>query len=263
MAPRTSIGRASGTVAAAIALLAARPAAAHVVATDNDNSRFVVLTALGDRVRIAYTVLFGDSPARAERAAMDADRDGALSETEAHAFGTRLAADVAAGLTLDVDGVPRPVTWAEVDVGMGTPATAAGAFSVDLIAYACFAQPRGAHRLRLRDRFHLAHAGQLELKAEDSPGVTIDRARVGPLDAPDNDFTFVGLGGPPADDGLELAITAGSDAVVTADGVCEAAPAEATTGAHGSAAYIAAGVAAGALVGGVVVVLVRRKRARR
>jgi hypothetical protein len=248
----------------AVALLAARPAAAHVVATDNDNSRFVVLTALGDRVRIAYTVLFGDNPARVERTAMDADHDGVLSETEAHAFGTRLAEDVAAGLTLEVDGAPRPVSWAEVDVGMGTPAVAAGAFSVDLIAYACFARARGSHRLRLRDRFHLPHAGQLELKVEDSPGVTIERARVGTLEALDDDFTFVGLGGPPADDGLDVAITAGSDAVVTADGACEESPADTTTRSRDGTAFILGGVAAAALVGGAVAIaLVRRRRARR
>ena len=40
-------------------------AAAHVSPSVDDNNRFLKLTPLGDRVRLAYTVLFGDNPGRA------------------------------------------------------------------------------------------------------------------------------------------------------------------------------------------------------
>jgi hypothetical protein len=250
-------------LAATVLALAVGPAAAHVVAAVDDNNRYLKLTPLGDRVRIAYTVFYGDNPGRLERAAIDTDHDAAISETEAHAFGVKLAADVAAALALDVDAVTTPITWAEVDVGMGTPAVAAGAFSIDLVAYACLSPTRGSHRARLHDRFAIAHAGELEIRVEDSPDVTVDRARIGSLDAPDNDFKFVGAGGPPADDGLELAFTAGPQSVVANDGVCDAG--DARRGSIAGMTIILAGVVGGAVLGGLAAAyyLIRRRRAAR
>lgn len=207
--------------------LAPNLASGHVAPSVDDNNRYLKLTPLGDRVRLAYTVFFGEIPGASERRGIDANRDGKIDDAEAKAFAQKLAAEVGAALEIDVDGANAPVTWAVVDAGMGTPDVAAGSFSVDLVAYLCLPSVRGHHRVLVRDRFRIPHPGETEAKIEDSPGVTIDRAHVGPADDPSYDFRFAGPGGPLEDDGLELVFTAGDKAVVTADGQCvaKAAPA--------------------------------------
>ncbi len=186
----------------------------------DDNNRYLKLTPLGDRVRLAYTVFFGEIPGASERRGIDANHDGRIDDAEAHAFGDKLAAEVAAALEVEIDGHVEPVKWIAVDTGMGTPDVAAGSFSVDLVAYLCLPTVRGRHRLLVRDRFRIPHPGETEARVEDSPGVTIERAHVGPADDPSYDFRFAGPGGPLEDDGLELIFNATDRAVVTADGQC-------------------------------------------
>ncbi|MDB4957462.1 MAG: hypothetical protein JWO36_5031 [Myxococcales bacterium] len=206
-----------------IVTLAAAPAAAHVAPSVDDNNRYLKLTPLGDRVRFAYTVFFGEVPGAGERSSIDANHDGQITDAEAHGFGEKLAAEVGAQIDLEIDGHGQPVKWTIIDVGMGTSTVNAGSFSVDLVAWLCLPTVRGTHRITLRDHFRIPHAGETEVKVEDSPGVTITSAHVGPADDPSYDFRFVGLGGPLADDGLALAFTAGDKATVTADGACTAA----------------------------------------
>jgi hypothetical protein len=236
--------------------LASIVARAHVAPSVDDNNRYLKLTPLGDRVRLAYTVFFGEIPGASERHTIDANRDGHIDDVEAHAFGDRLAAQVAAALELDVDGRPEPVRWTTVDVGMGTPDVAAGAFSVDMVAYACLASPRGHHRVVLRDRFRVPQPGETEAKVEDSPGVTIERAHVGPAEDASHDFRFAGPGGPIEDDGLELVFEAGEKAVVTADGLCVAA----TRASYTRWIVLVVGVGVSVSVSVFVIVLRRRRR---
>jgi len=236
---------------------AAAPTHAHVSPSVDDNNRFLKLTPLGDRVRLAYTVLYGDNPGRALRPVMDTDGDGLVSDAEAQIFSATLAKAVAAGLDIDVDGRPQPMAWREVHVGMGAPQATAGTFSVDLVGYLCLASARGAHAIQLRDHYKLARPGETEVKIEDSPGVAIIRARVGPADDPTFDYKFVGPGGPLYDDGLDLRFEASSRAAVPADGACAA-----EVRAGGSALpWVLAGVGACALAGAGWIVL--RRRARR
>jgi hypothetical protein len=192
----------------------------HVAPSVDDNNRYLKLTPLGDRVRLAYTVFFGEIPGASERRTLDANHDGTIDEAEAKAFGQRLAAQVAAALEVDLDGQVGPVKWTTIDVGLGTPQVAAGSFSVDLVAYPCLAMARGKHRVVVRDRFRLPHPGETEAKVEDSPGVKIERAHVGPADDPSFDFRFAGPGGPIEDDGLEVIYVASDKAPVAADGQC-------------------------------------------
>ncbi len=239
-----------------LAVLALTLLSAHVAPSVDDNNRYLKLTPLGDRVRIAYTVFFGEIPGAQERRGIDANRDGQISDAEANSFGQHLAGQVAANVELDIDGKRTPLTWQTVDVGMGTPDVAAGAFSVDLVAYPCLAVARGRHRLVLRDHLRLTNPGETEVKVEDSPGVTIDHARIGAADDPSYDYKFVGAGGPISDDGLDLQYVAGPKAPVTADGTCKAA-----TGRGGS--KLPWVVAAGVLVvvaGGVVGFVLARRR---
>ena len=242
------------TVVLAVTLAAGR-AAGHIAPSVDDNNRFLKLTPLGDRVRLAYTVLFGDNPGHGMRPGLDANRDGLIDDAEAQAFGAKLAVDVAEALDIDVDGKLSPMVWAQVAVGMGSPQTTAGTFSVDLVGYLCLATPRGAHRIQLRDHFRLTRPGETEVKIEDSPGVTISRARLGRADDPGLDFRFAGPGGPLAEDGLDLAFEAGERAAIAHDGLCRIGE----PGGSGHALWIGIGVGGAAALGVVGILLIRRR----
>jgi hypothetical protein len=210
---------------AAIAItLTSVTAVAHVGPSVDDNNRYIALTPLGDRVRLAYTVIFGEVPGATQRAAIDANHDGTISEAEGHAFGVTLAAKVAQALDLELDGAKYSLHWSAIDVSMGTPQVAAGTFAVDLVAYACFAKPRGRHHVLVRDRFAIARPGEVEARVEDAPGITIERARVGTLDDDNHDFRFAGADGPLADDGFDVVLVAGDRSIVAPDADCPAVP---------------------------------------
>jgi hypothetical protein len=195
---------------------------AHVAPSVDDNNRYLKLTPFGDRIRLAYTVFFGEVPGAIERREIDTNKDGQISDAEGHAYADKIAAEVRAAVELEVDGHTAPPSWVTVDVGMGTPQVAAGSFSVDLVAYGCFATARGKHQIRLKDRFRLHHPGETEVHVEDGLGITVDRARVGDVEDPTHDYKFAGPGGPVSDDGLDLQITAGPKSTVTADTNCSA-----------------------------------------
>ncbi len=194
--------------------LAAGRADAHVSASVDDNNRYLKLTPAGDHVRLAYTVFYGEKPGAATRPQLDTNRDGEISESEAAAFGQRLAEQVRAALTITVDGVPMTVTWARVAVGMGTPSTSGGSFSIDLIAYLCLDTPRGAHAFTLRDAVKLPKPGETEVLVEAPAGITIQAARVGPLVDPGHDFKFAGHVPALAEPGLTVSFTADATASV-------------------------------------------------
>src|SRR3954462_12679567 len=101
-------------------------AAAHVAPSVGDNNRYLKLTPLGDRVRLAYTVFYGEVPGAGMRRTIDANHDGTIDDAESQAFGDQIAPELAAALDITVEGARQPVTWSQVVVGMGTPATAAG-----------------------------------------------------------------------------------------------------------------------------------------
>ncbi len=222
-------------------MLSSLMAAAHVAPSVDDNNRYVTITPEGDRVRISYVVFFGDVPGAIERRMIDTNRDGQISNAEGHAYAVAFGDQLAASLEAQVDGTMAPFIWSSIEVGMGSPEVAAGTFSIDLVAYACLASPRGAHRITFHDRFRIPHPGETEVKVDDAPGITIERARIGAADDPSHDYRFAGAGGPIADPGLELRFTAGPDAATS--GSC-ATPA---TGASHTLVFVLLG-------GGVVVV---------
>jgi hypothetical protein len=181
-------------------------ARAHVAPSVDDNNRYLKVTPMRGGYRLAYTVFFGEIPGASERKTLDVNRDGQIDQGEAKRFGDNLAAQVGASLE------PR-VTWAVVDVGLGTPQVAAGAFSVDMIAYVC-----ADGRLSLRDHFRIPRPGETEVLVEDSPGVTVKTASVGLNDDPRHDWRFLGAGGPLSDDGLEVAWTSSPSAPALPNG---------------------------------------------
>ena len=174
-------------------------------------------------------------------------------------FGTGLAAQIAAVMEVEVDGKVQPVKWDVIDLGMGTPVVDAGSFTRSIWSrILCFAIARGHHKILIKDRFRVPHPGETEVKVEDSPGVTIDRARIGAMDDPTHDYRFAGPGGPVSDDGLELVITAGPKSSVTADETCSAAPPASSSRVPWTILAIIAGV----VVAGILAVVAIRRRRR-
>lgn len=250
-----------GALVLAITVGAAAAASAHVAPSVDDNNRYLKLTPLGDRVRLAYVVFYGEVPGARLRSTLDTDRDGSIGDAESRAFGGKLAAEIAGALDVSIDGAQQKLAWSTVSVGMGSPRVAAGAFSVDLVAYLCLPSVRGRHELRLFDRFRVPRPGEFEVKIDDSPGVRVERVRVGehPAD-PGGGFRFVGPGGPLSDQGLELAFTAGEAALVPTDGACGAASSRKRRGA--SPLVIAVAAAAGCALA-VAAAVAARRRGRR
>ncbi|HET7504362.1 MAG TPA: hypothetical protein VFK02_25245 [Kofleriaceae bacterium] len=238
-------------------VLAAGRAAAHVAPAIGDNNRYLKLTPLGDRLRLAYTVLYGAVPAEGMRRAIDANHDGAIDDAERRGFGDRIAREVAAAIELTIDGVRRPVAWSQVDVGLGAPGAAAGPFPVDLVAWICLAAPRGKHAVVLRDDFRLERPGETEVKVEDTPGVAITATRIGGAEDDTNDYNLVGPSGALATYGLELQFTAGDRAPVTADATCAGPATRARPIGSGAIAGV---LVVAAIVAGVVLRGVRRRR---
>jgi hypothetical protein len=228
----------------------------HVSPSVDDNNRYLKITPLRDGVRLSYTVFFGEIPGASERRSIDANRDGRIDDDEAQRFAAKVGAEVAAGVDIEVDGVPQRVQWDLVAAGMGSDAVAAGSFSIDLVAFAC-GKTSGPHRVLLRDQFRIPRPGETELKVEDSPGVTIKRAHVGPADDPSHDFRFAGPGGPISDDGLELEYTAADKTPSVPTGKCIAAPAKPS-----SNSKLGLIVIAGMVVLGVAALIAFRRRAR-
>lgn len=197
---------------------AAAPAGAHVAPSEDTNNRYVKLTPMADRVRVAYTILVGQRPGRAARAALDRDRDRTLSDAEVQAWADDLAAQVRRSLELRVDGAPAPVTWSEVHAGVDERAVDAGAFSLDLITWVCAPGAGPRHEVELIDRFSLLPPGETEVRIADEPGIRVEVARVGAHEMIGRHVQFQALAAPLAE-GVRVVYDA-SRARPLADGRC-------------------------------------------
>lgn len=239
-----------------LAVVAVTLLSGHVAPSVDDNNRYLKVTPFANGFRLAYTVFFGEIPGASERRKLDANRDGRIDRAEADAFGHLLAAEVRDALDLETSGTTEPLRWTIVDVGLGTDAVAAGAFSVDMIAYVCTAG--SPNRLHLRDRVRIPRPGETEVKVEDTPGVTVHVARVGPADDPSHDYRFVGPGGPLSDDGLRVEWTATADAPRVPGNPCTAP----STGGGPARSWLWAAVGGGVAVALAGAVLLSRRGAR-
>lgn len=260
-------------LAAAIVAATGGPAGAHVAPSERDNNRYLTVAPLGDRVRLAYTVFLGQIPGHALRRTMDRDGDGVVSDGEAQRWGDELAAQVAARLELEVDGAPARVRWDEVDVSLNDPSISGGAFAVDMVAWACFQQPRVRlqHRVELYDRFRIPTPGESEIIVEDSPGVRIVHSQLGSDTASDAhprmDFRWRGGPGPAGTDGYLMDLVVDPGAATFIGGPCPAAhdPALTTAGPaqrHRRTLWIALAAAALTLLTLSAVAWAKRRRHR-
>jgi hypothetical protein len=246
---------------AALCVVAVTLLSAHVAPSVDDNNRYLKVTPLQDGFRLAYTVFFGEIPGASERRKIDANRDSRIDDAEAKRFADKLGSEVAASIDVEIDGVPQRVQWSVVSPGMGSDAVAAGSFSIDLVAFFCVPGTTGPsrHRVRVRDQFRIPKPGETEVKVEDSPGITIQRARVGAAEDPSHDFRFAGPGGPLSDDGLDLEYVATDKAPTVPNGACAGAGPAAT---HDSRTMLLVVITAIALLIGAGGWLVWRRRSR-
>lgn len=241
-----------------VLVLLAATADAHVAPAIGDNNRYLKLTPMGDRLRLAYTIFYGETPGRTLRAAIDRNQDGAIDDRESQVYGERIARDVARAVVITVDGVPLPVTWSQVVLGLATPNVQAGAFSIDLVAQLCLAAPRGKHAILLRDAYPLDRPGETEVVLEDSPGVTIATSRIGGAIDEAHDYKLVGPSGALETEGLDVQLTI-SPTAPAGDATC-AAPRAPPLPAW---IIIAAGIAVAFVLALITLVIRRYARARR
>lgn len=212
--------RRSGLAGLLAVLVGLGPAAAHVAPSPDQNNRYYKLTPLGDRVRIAYTVYMGEAPGRSARRGIDENGDGILSAAEIERYGDELAAAVHGAVEVTLDGAPADLRWTDTHVGMGTPTVDAGAFSVDVIGWACMPPPTGRveHDLVFRDQLTLPRPGESGLRIEASPGVSIERASFDPARDEVRDQAFWRGGpGPAGSPGFHLSFVIDAEEAVTSD----------------------------------------------
>lgn len=202
----------------AAALVSCATADAHVQASVDENNRYVKLTPMGDRVRLAYTIFLGERPGAALRRRLDGNRDGQLSDAEAAAYGREIAARVHPAVSVTLDDHPAKIAWTTLDVGLGTSSVAGGSFSVDLVGWVCAAGD--AHRLVLRDTVEIEKPGETEVRLEDGPGVHFGAHTIGGEAFKDGlDTKWTGAGGP-LGLGLDVAWTVDGAAPRPQDGRC-------------------------------------------
>jgi hypothetical protein len=259
LAPAEVLARGLAAIAFAVSIAGGATAAqAHVAPAVGDNNRYLKLTVLGDRIRLAYTVFYGETPGAELRQTLDQNRDGTIDDAETSPFSTRLASDIAGSIAITLDDLPVPVAWSQITVGLGTPQVRAGAFSVDLIAWLCLASPRGKHAILLRDHYPLARPGETEVTVEGSPGVEILATRIGGAIDEAHDYKLVGPSGALDTEGFDVRFAAGDKAFAASDTVCRRAEAE-----RGVPTAAIAGAAAAVVAGAIALIMRRRKPARR
>lgn len=246
---------------ASVPLWCPTAAQAHMAPSQDANNRYLKLTPLGDGVRLAYTIYFGELPGRRQRAEIDRDRDGQLAPGEVDAWAARLAREVASGLELRLDDRTEPVSWRSVDVGLGEPVVAGGSFAVDFIAWRCAPGAGGEHRLELHDRVPVPSLGDTELRVEPSAGVVVHRIALG-SDTIEAHATIPrrAIGSALVSEPWQLAFSASPDAQRAA---CAAPhPAAAPAGFSSRAALAVVIVASGLGLGALGALAWRRRRRR-
>jgi len=155
------------------------PAHAHVAPAEQENNRYLKLNPLGDQIRLAYTIYYGEVPGQAVRKTMDENGDGVVSEEEADTYANRIASEVASTLEVTVDGVRIPLVWEQSYAALDDRTLAGGSFPLDMVAWLCLSAPREKteHTVTVWDKTALPVPGETGLRIDASPGISIAFSR--------------------------------------------------------------------------------------
>jgi hypothetical protein len=178
-----------------IALLASvsreGPAWAHFAPSATTVNRYLTITLVPGGITLAYTRLYGDQPGLAARRTMDANQDGTLSDAEADAFASSVAAETARTLDLEVDGQRQsPSPWSRV-VCRPSPAVVVPApVEVDLELDVTLTP--GPHRVSVDDYTEVPNEGETEVFVDGGPTGATAVAHRSANATTGNDFLFPG-----------------------------------------------------------------------
>jgi ABC-type nickel/cobalt efflux system permease component RcnA len=156
-------------------ILAPATARAHPLGnfTINTSAGIVVRP---DEVVVEYLVDMAEIPAFEERTRIDRDADGQVSEVESDAYGARTCGDLAAGLSLSVDGRAAPL--ATRSSGLAFPPGQAGLRTLRLTCVlAVPADDAPLHRISFEDANFADRVGWREVTAV-ADGATLVRSDV-------------------------------------------------------------------------------------
>lgn len=178
-----------------ISTLSSVVAFAHPSFSQNENNRYIKLTAMTDRVRLAYTILYGPLPAVLARRQADANGDQRIDAREGDAFAAGRAAAVTEQLRVEIDGAAVPVDFVDVIAGLDDGLVTTAPFAVDLVAYLPVAAGRQvAHKVTFDDRSELDRLGETELLIEEAADVRLVSSSRGSLQPTlETQFKFRGV----------------------------------------------------------------------
>jgi len=195
----------------------------HVAPAVDKNNRYMKIEPMGDRIRFAYTVFWGQIPGAQTRQQLDRNRNKTLDKSETDPYQREIARSVAANLKFVIDGRVQQIQWAQVHMGLNTPDVGAGAFSVDLVGWLCLDSPRKRveHEMRFYDRYKLPKPGETELTVREADGITINRSSIGDMQGSLLKFRWQGGASKLAKEGYTLRIKVDPNlATIGVDDLC-------------------------------------------
>jgi hypothetical protein len=157
-----------GAILVALAPLWPATGAAHPVTSRTENNRYVKLTVTEGRLRVAYSVLYGELPSFYARRSMDRDGDGQISPAEARAYADEVATRFAAASALTVNGTRVPLQLPDRAATVTDPRVGPLPFSVDMWEVVPLDRNR-RHEVVFEAGGELPRLGETEVKFEETP----------------------------------------------------------------------------------------------
>lgn len=171
--------------------LASPPSSAHQQYAPSTVNRYGKLILSGQHgLRVLHTLMVGSTPAALLRGTGDRNHDGRLDPNEQSQLCAELGRRIRDGLGLALDGEPLIPGWQAPQCAFtGTANQASDSlgelpFSVELAADLPFPSDSREHTLRYEDRVHAPPIGEVELRIEEGPDVTLRASWQGAPPAP-------------------------------------------------------------------------------
>lgn len=158
-----------------VLLLSAGTVRAHPQFALSTVNRYGRLVLLPNKLLFDYSLMVGEVPAEQLQRTADLDRDGNLSAAELKSLAEQLRRTIEKDVGLRLDGKPLPLTWTMQPLQLKRPTTQPNPapFALELSAEAALLDDRQAHQVVVDDRADLPPVGEVELRIEDSPEVTV------------------------------------------------------------------------------------------